>query len=114
MDYKFVSLHLDVATTIIVEDETIHVDDALDWLTGKISEGYKISLSYHLEKSSYIASMTGKDSKANKGLVLSQWAGSIEKAAQKLYIIHEILCGGDNWGLAESRMATILREALKR
>lgn len=109
---NFVSVHIDVATKIILEQDTIHEDDAIEWALSLVPQNYKVSFSYNVERDSYIASLTGKEGTKNDGLCISQWAGSIGKAAQKLHLIHHVICGGDNWGMADGKLDEILREAL--
>lgn len=113
MEYNFVSVSIDVATQVILEDETPSPQDCLEWLTTLPEAGYKVSMSFHAEKGSYIVSISGKDSKHNKGLVMSQWGGSLGKCAQKCYMIHELVCKGDNWGMAEGLMADMIRQLLR-
>jgi len=114
MEFNFVRITVDRATETILQDEIPHFEDMVEWWDNLVDLGYKTSRSYNKEKGSYIYSLTGKESKHNKGLVCSQWGGSKESALRKVYIIHELLCKDDNWGLAESKMDELLRQLMGR
>ncbi|AXH79336.1 MAG: hypothetical protein [Circular genetic element sp.] len=110
---SFVNVTLDVATEIILEDSLLHEEDALDWLMGLPEKGYKVSMSYNEERNSFIASMTGGPGTKNDGLCTTQWGKSVASCARKLHLVHEVICRGDNWGVADGLIADILRDALK-
>ena len=111
---NFVNVRLDVASVVILGADGIHGQDAVDWFMDMPKEGYKCSFSYSIERSSWIATLTGGDDGINAKLALTQWGKDLAACAEKLYLIHEVIDKDHDWRMAEHRLEKIIREAISQ
>lgn len=76
-----------------------HVDDLDEITAGIISEGYKLSVSYHVDNRAFICTITGKDVDGcpNPRRSMSSWDGTLIGALLMALFKHTEVFNGGEW-----------------
>lgn len=83
-----------------------HVDDLDEITAGIISEGYKLSVSYHVDNRAFICTITGKDLDdcLNPRRSMSSWDGTLIGALMMALFKHTEVFSGGEWVAQEFQM----------